>query len=32
MIATVVFFAEKGVLKGIMMGDVGVTVMREGVR
>ena len=32
MIATVVFFAEEGVLKGMLMGDVGAAAMREGVR
>ena len=32
MIATVVFFAEKGVLKGMLVGDVWATAMREGVR
>ena len=32
MIATVVFFAEEGVLKGVLVSDVWVTVMREGAR
>ena len=31
MIATVVFLAKEGVLKGVLMSDVGVAVMREGV-
>ena len=30
MIATVVFFTEEGVLKGVLMGDVWMTVMHEG--
>ena len=32
MIATVVFFAEEGMLKGVLMGDVRVAAMHEGVR
>ena len=32
MIATVVFLAEEGVFKGMLVGDVGATVMCEGAR
>ena len=32
MIATVVFFTEEGVLKGMLVSDVGVAAMHEGAR